>query len=152
MIFTDSADEMLHRELMNAQVYTLKEYGAMALPPEGRLMDVLVANAERINTGKWIAWLVQRHACTRMAVIEPSMDWVSGLTFEPKELRIMAEKDLYPIEHWNGAVLVACCRPDALPFLDLIRIRAGADKAFAVAATPAEIKSIRSAFSSHGII
>jgi hypothetical protein len=152
MIFSDQADDQLHRELLNNQVYSLRDFHALNPPEEGRLMDVLAPGGEQLSSQKWIAWLVQKHRCTRVATVEASIEWVSSLHFDPREKKEMVRKDLFPLESWNGAVLVGCCRPDALPLLAAVARSAGVKRAFAVAISPSEVNKLRHSFAAAHVL
>ncbi len=152
MIFLQPQDELLHRSLLNNHVYTLKEFTAMQTPHEGYLMDVLSENSKFVNEARYKAWLVKSHGCTAMAVVEPNMDWVSGLSLDTKIMTQLREKDLFPIELWNGALLVGCCRPDAASLIEALRIQAKAAKAYPVAIAPSDVKRLRELFVTQGVL
>lgn len=153
MIFRDQqSDEALHRELLNNEVYSLSEFARLQLPEEGSLMDALVDNAEAIDGGRYSVWLIQRHNCTRFASLSPNFDWLHTLQFDVKTSNALAAKDVYPLELWHGAAMVAICRPDAKPLLESIRQASrGAQKVFCVAASPMDVRFLRQSFSEHRI-
>lgn len=109
-------------------------------------MDVVVEHAERIDSGKWISWLIQKHGCIRFH--EPSVDdnWVASLDFSSEDTRLMRELDVFPLERWRNAVLVGIARPQAERMLEVVKASAGCTDVFGVALSPIDVRRLRETF------
>jgi hypothetical protein len=111
MFFLNQAkDTPLLQEIIREGVFNSALWESFALPGEGYLMDVLVANKEKIPEKPWIDWLIRKHNCTRIPSIEPSAAFVKGV--DRQLLSESLKADCYLLSVAENHLYVGIGRPD----------------------------------------
>lgn len=148
MIFIDRKyDPALHEELINSQVYTLKEFQALRPPAEGNLFDVILGDPEVIDQAKWIFWLIKSHGFTRINNPTPDLRWLAQAKPPASALRAAIEAHMYPMQLNGSALLVAAGRPDRKDVLQQLEQYIRSKRTFFVAISPVEIRALQKTFS-----
>lgn len=145
MFFTDERNDLpLHEELLGDGVYTNSEYTGFNLPPEGRLLDALRNNAERVDISRWLLWLTKRHGYTRYASIQVDRFFLQEIEFTQEDANQALKRDIYPVGRFGSRVLFACCRnKNDDDWIHSIQQRANARSSVPLAITLSESISIR---------
>ena len=111
---------------------------ALGRPETGTLCDFLLAGAPFIPETPWLSWLIRRHGCHRFGRAlwcGDGEEWACGEAPPGSNLPYRSCAD--------GSILVAVLRPD---LMDATAARLGSRRLHRAAATPAEIRALRSAW------
>ncbi len=111
MFFIDqSKDVPLFHELIREGVFSSAVWDSLPLPPEGKLLDILVSFRAKIPEKPWIDWLIRKHGCTRIPSFEPPPS-----TFKSLSRPLLTEclkADCYPLLVGENHLFIGIGRPD----------------------------------------
>ena len=111
MFFINHAkDNALLQELIREGVFNSALWESLSLPPEGYLMDALLANRSKIPERAWIDWLIRKHQCTRIPALEPTPAFIKAVNRQI--LADCLKTDCYPLLAGENHLYVGIGRPD----------------------------------------